>query len=120
VRLGVTIEIALHNDRDRIVATGAVLLPLGAPLCLRVGATGNLAELDPGESAGFECPALQDADKFRGLCRANRRAVEILVRRPELRRFIRKIVSVEDAEGLEPRHWCLLIPGRRPALQSIL
>jgi len=60
-----------------------------------------------------------DQCRSRRLCRANRRVVEILVRGPELRRFIRKIVWVQDAEGLDPRHWCLLIPGRRPASQSI-
>jgi hypothetical protein len=38
----------------------------------------------------------------------------------ELRRFIqKKIVWIQVAEGLAPRHWCLLIPGRRPALLSI-
>ena len=36
-----------------------------------------------------------------------------LTRAGRLRRLIgKKIVWIQDAEGLDPRHWCLLIPVR--------
>jgi hypothetical protein len=54
------------------------------------------------------------------LCRANRRVVEILVGGPELRRAVRKIVWIQDGEGLDPRHWCLLIPARRTGSPTIV